>query len=101
MAKTRTEWESIVGEFGRSGMTQAEFAKSSGVALATLQYWIRKLRDDARPARVELRPAAAAPDVASDVSIVEAYTDQFSVHFKGPASPEYIAAVLRALARPC
>ncbi len=43
-APGREFWVSTIAEFERSPLTQKSFAQRRGIALATLQWWIAKLR---------------------------------------------------------
>jgi hypothetical protein len=44
MRRGREFWVSTVAEFERSQPAQKSFAQRRGIALATLQWWIAKLR---------------------------------------------------------
>jgi hypothetical protein len=37
------EAEEIVGEYGRSGLTQRVFAREIGISVSRLQYWLRRV----------------------------------------------------------
>jgi len=56
----REKWVEVVEEYERSGLTQAEYVARRGVALSTLQAWLRKWRAQ-RPGPVRLLPVEVAP----------------------------------------
>lgn len=63
MSKTQQQkekWVEVVEEYERSGLTQAEFVTRRGVALSTLQSWLRRSRAQ-RPGPVRLLPVEVAP----------------------------------------
>ncbi len=99
MARSRQDWERIVAEYRRSGATQAAFAERRGVALSTLQDWMRKLRREPRDARISGRPVRVTAPGAT--AVVEARIDGIAFRFEVGTSAEYVAALLRAVAAPC
>ncbi|MGZ3458765.1 MAG: IS66 family insertion sequence element accessory protein TnpA [Archangium sp.] len=58
--KQREKWVEVVEEYERSGLTQAEFVARRGVALSTLQSWLRRWRAQ-RSGPVRLLPVEVAP----------------------------------------
>ena len=56
----REKWIEVVEEYERSGLTQAEFVTRRGVALSTLQSWLRRRRAQ-RAGPVRLLPVEVAP----------------------------------------
>lgn len=56
------EWRRLVLELESSGQTQKEFAAAKGVSVSTLQFWVYKLRQEAR--------RAGAPPVLLPVEVV-------------------------------
>jgi transposase-like protein len=98
VAKNRKDWERIVAEFQRSGATQGVYCRRRGVALSTLQYWIRKLRNTHAGPEVRLLPVRV--EHAADRAI-EARVGDVALRFEAGTSPAYIAAVLQALRAPC
>jgi transposase-like protein len=56
----REKWVEVVEEYERSGLTQAEFVARRGVALSTLQSWLRRWRAQ-RTGPVRLLPVEVAP----------------------------------------
>src|SRR5688572_28727025 len=98
--RSPAEWEKVIAEFERSGETQAQFCARRHVAVATLQYWKRRLRARDREPSVSLLPVRVGDD-SRRVLGVEAELGSLQLHFDERLSPEYIAAVLRALASPC
>jgi hypothetical protein len=71
MRRGREFWVSTIAEFERSELTQKGFARRQGIALATLQWWIAKLRRE-RASSVSLVPvrviASTAPTARSETS---------------------------------
>ena len=69
MRHGREFWVSTVAKFERSQLTQKSFAQRQGIALATLQWWIAKLRRE-RKASVSLVPvrviASTGPTARSE-----------------------------------
>jgi hypothetical protein len=69
MRRGREFWVSTIAEFERSQLTQKSFAQRRGIALATLQWWLAKLRRE-RASSVSLVPirvvASAAPTARSE-----------------------------------
>ncbi len=63
-AQQREKWVEVVEEYERSGLTQAEFVARRGVALSTLQSWLRRSREQRR-GPVRLLPVEVAPTVPS------------------------------------
>jgi hypothetical protein len=57
----REKWVEVVEEYERSGLTQAEYVARRGVALSTLQSWLRRRRRAQRTGPVRLLPVEVAP----------------------------------------
>ena len=47
----RDAWVKLIEEFTASGLSQREFAEQKQVSLATLQFWIYKLRRETKASR--------------------------------------------------
>ncbi len=58
--KQREKWVEVVEEYERSGLTQGQYAAQRGVALSTLQSWLRRRRSQNPVQPVRLLPAQAA-----------------------------------------
>jgi hypothetical protein len=69
------------------------------VAVATLQFWMRRLRRG-REKSVSVVPVRLS-DGGAHRLVVEAELGNLRLRFDEGLAPEYIAAVLRALATPC
>ena len=69
------------------------------VAVATLQFWLRRLRSGGREKSVAVVPVRLSDDAARRL-VVEAELGSLRLRFDDRLAPEYIAAVLRALAAP-
>ena len=104
-SRSRQEWEALVAEFGKSGLSQAKFADGNGVSLATLQYWIYKLRREESSAQDEAPPGRFVEVVDSEAKRVAARLTLAGcqIEFEELPRPEYLGAVLKALSTsaPC
>jgi hypothetical protein len=98
--RSRADWEKLISEFERSGESQQQFCTRRSVADATLQYWLRRVRRSGQEKGVSVVPVRLS-DGASRRLMVEADLGSLRIRFEEGLSPEYIAAVLRALAMPC
>ena len=97
-------WVSTVAEFARSELSQKIFAQRRGIALATLQWWIAKLRRERQssvslvPVRViaSTAPSARGGDDADRVIEVELGT---GVRLRVPmqADLDYVVALVQRL----
>jgi len=63
MRRSREFWVSTIAEFERSQLTQKSFAQRRGIALATLQWWLVKLRRE-RQSSVSLVPVRVIASTA-------------------------------------
>ena len=65
--RSRSQWQSLLDDFHRSGLTKVAFCKQHGVATSSLNRWQRML--DGQPERVDFvdvtEPLALAPVPAS------------------------------------
>jgi hypothetical protein len=70
--RSEGEWDAILTELPESGLSQAEYARQRGVALASLQYQLKRRRDATAEAAgfVEVRAGARAV-VAREVGAFE------------------------------
>lgn len=75
MRHGREFWVSAVAEFEQGELTQKSFAQRRGIALATLQWWIAKLRRE-RKSSVSLVPvrviASTAPSARTGADAARA-----------------------------
>ena len=101
MAKRRQKWERIVAEYGRSGVRQGKFCERRGIALSTLQYWLRKLRIERETTAVELLPVRVTSGMERTSGVIEARVDRVALRFEVGTDPKYVAAVLHALSDQC
>ena len=96
----REAWVKLIEEFGASGLSQREFAEQKQVSLATLQFWIYKLRREVKarfvPVHVVASPAPTARDAAS-ASVEVVTRSGHLLRFGAGVEPGYIAAVLAEL----
>jgi hypothetical protein len=64
---TREQRRVILGEFERSGLSAAEFARRSGLKYSTFALWVQRYRQSKRPARkmpvrlLEVVPTTSTP----------------------------------------
>ena len=104
MRRGREFWVLTVAEFERSQLTQKSFAQRRGIALATLQWWIAKLRR-AQALSVSLVPvrviASAAPkarsEAVADRSIEVELRTGVRLRLATGADLDYVAALAQRL----
>jgi transposase-like protein len=60
--RDETEWAKILKQLRTSGSTQAEFCRSRGLSVTTLQQWARRLKAPGRSAFVDLTPSVNAAE---------------------------------------
>jgi len=68
--RTRAEAEVVVAEYWQSAITQREFAAQAGIALSTLQYWLRRTRQR-RPAAQSDQRNASSRQPATPIPLLE------------------------------
>ena len=91
-----------MAEARRSGQTQIEFCRQRGLAVSTLQYWMRKLRRRLPPGQpVQIVPVRVVPGAVRELAEVEARVGAVAIRFRAGTAVEYVSALLRALAEPC
>jgi len=117
----RAQWQTVLEECRRSGLSQAEFCRGRGIPPGTLSCWKHKLGGArgrrSRPAAgaVPARPgfvpvhltAAAASSAARFVADPAAWDGQLAitladgrqVRTRGRVDPEWLGQVVRALER--
>jgi transposase-like protein len=95
-ARDRAVWEQIVAEV-EAGMSQRAAAQRHGVSPAGVGHWVRRLREDkARQPAPQLLPVcltSSSPSRARCTLIV----DDLHLTFDEGTSPEYVAALARAI----
>lgn len=104
MRRGREFWVSTVTEFERSQLTQKSFAQRRGIALATLQWWLAKLRRE-RASSVSLVPvrviASTAPtarsEMAADAAIEVELRSGVRLRLAAGANLDYVAALAQRL----
>jgi hypothetical protein len=104
MRRGREFWVSTVAEFERSQLTQKSFAQRRGIALATLQWWLAKLRRE-RTSSVSLVPvrviASSAPtarsEMAADGAIEIELRSGVRLRLVAGANLDYVAALAQRL----
>jgi hypothetical protein len=44
--RTRSDWQALIREFERSGISRQRFCADASISVSTFDYWRRKLRDE-------------------------------------------------------
>ena len=103
MHRGREFWVSTVAEFEQSESSQKSFAQRRGIALATLQWWIAKLRRE-RQSSVSLVPvrviASTAPSArGADADRVIEVELKTGIRLRVPAHADldYVVALAQRL----
>lgn len=103
----------VVAAFRQSGVSLKEFAREHGINPGRLHYWVYEKNQDAKPKRLAREARAVAPAVFQEVKLepgaglLQSWAAEVKVprgvkvRFSGAASPDWIAAVVQALQRPC
>lgn len=78
MRGTRTLWSDRVGQWKRSGLTAAAFAKKEGISPRTLKHWAWQLRKDAREKPDRPAPAKGAPVAFVELAVPRGIADRHS-----------------------
>jgi len=110
--RSREEIRELLDEFRRSEQTQVTFAKRRGLAVSTLQYWLRGARAD-RKGPVRRGGAVNAPRRLVPVRVIDQpppstagiieleFPDGGKVRFPAGLAPEVIAPYIEAMKRQC
>lgn len=93
--RTREEGQKLVAEFTASGLSQAKFVEKKGMKLASLQYWLRKLRNDEREAELRFVEVVAKEKGAVRMELPGGAV----VHFDVLPSTEYLANLALELSK--
>src|SRR6185437_16899383 len=96
----RDAWVKLIEEFTASGLSQREFAEQKQVSLATLQFWIYKLRRETKARFVPVHVLASTAPTArgpESSSIEVATRSGLLLRFGTGIDPKYIAAILSEL----
>jgi hypothetical protein len=56
----------VVAEYERSGLSRRSYCERTGVAMSTLDYWRRQVREGKRAAIVPVKIEAADPAIGKD-----------------------------------
>ena len=94
---TEGEARAALEEFGRSGESEARFARSRGISTQRIRYWKKRLAEaPAVPAFVPVHvPVAEAPMVAERIEIV---VGSVTVRVREDLDVEFVARLVEALA---
>lgn len=108
MRRAREIWVSIVGQYEKSGQTQAAFAAARGIPVGTLRSWIYKLRQSEAdsapllPVRVVASAAHSARQAEAEGGAVELVVDEsLRLRFPPGTAPAVIAEVTAQLRTQC
>src|SRR5438128_2460539 len=101
MRRAREIWVGIVGQYERSGLTQEAFAADRGFPVATLRWWISRLRRDGKeaapllPVRVLASTAPSARGAGDGWPGIEVTVgDALRVRFPDGTPPSMIAELV-------
>lgn len=96
--RTREEGEELARRFKESGATQREFAKSEGINISTLQYWLRKKSEASGEDSgrfIELMPGKSA--LCQSVGLTVNVGRDVTMRFATLPPATYLAALSREL----
>ncbi len=108
--RSRTEWQLLVAEFERSGLSADAFGRRYELVPSTLKWWRWRLRREGREAcdgreramvafvRVAVSEPVVPDDAHSDGARLELH-DDLVVHFAAGCEAEYVAAVVASTSR--
>ena len=107
--RSREEVGAVLKDFERSGLSQSAFAAGRGIPLSTLQYWLRRSREETSgqdvttPQRMELVPIRIVdPLPAPSQAMLELESDHgYLLRFPAGLSPELLARYVETLERRC
>lgn len=105
----------VVAAFRQSGVSLKEFAREHRISPGRLHYWVYEKNQSAKPRALakKARTVAAGGAVFQEVKLepgrglLQSWAAEVNVprgvnvRFSGAASPDWIAAVVQALQRPC
>lgn len=99
--RSSSEGARLVKRYEASGLTQLGFARENEVTVATLQYWLRKVRSgDEAPVEqfrfVEVVENGSQESSTGGMSLE--FGDGLMLRFEGLPSPSYLAEVVTVLA---
>ena len=94
-------WSTLVAEFESAPCPHADFCRPRGLNIGTFRFWLYKLRDEAEEAKsspgfVELVVGGRQSTKSSTCSLV---VGKVELRFEALPSPEYLAELLRNVAR--
>ncbi len=100
---TREQRRVILGEFARSGMSAAQFARRTGLKYSTFAFWVQRYRRTNRPARktpVRLLEAVLTPATPATVLTV-LLPGGARLEIREAGQVPLAAALVHALEKPC
>ncbi len=99
----RREMERWLGKRERAGLTYRELSEESGIPMATLSWWSRRLAEDAeRGASCELVAVEVVEEQPLEEAAIEIRCgDTLKVVVPPDASEAHLSRVLRAVASAC
>jgi len=103
--KAHDEIRRLLRDYGRSGLTQRQFAARAGVAYSTLTLWLRRARagdfDPPQPEWIEASvPPVPKPVTGHDRFLIELAPD-LRLHLPVDVQPEVIVQLLQQLRPSC
>ena len=93
----------ILAEFARSGLSAAGFARQTGLKYSTFALWVQRYRRTKRPGRkppLRLLEAVVTPSPASPAVLLH-LPGGAQVELREASQVSLVAALVRALAKPC
>ncbi len=106
--RTRSQWQRLVEDWERSGLTQAAYCRKKGISVASLQRWKRLLAEDDR-STAEQNPGQGPsqtflpvrlverPDLAAGADLTVVLPDGVRIEVGSQCSGDRLRVVLDAL----
>ena len=96
--RSREEGEALVTQFTESGLTQMAYAKSAGINVSSLQYWLRKITtaDEADESGRFVELTSGAKN-GNNVSLSVQIGSEVTMRFAALPPPSYLAELSREM----
>ena len=93
-------WRAICAEYRESGLTQKAFSRNRGVALSTLQYWLRRTRSqqDTQASARQLVPVGYAGQAPAQRTVRICTGTKVTLEVDLPVDREELEEILKAAA---
>ncbi len=96
--RRREEWERLVQEWKVSGATAATFARTRSVSKSSLFFWSSVFkREESQKMPTRILPVQVIGAVEARPAELELAVGTVRIRFKDGASPQYVAALAKAL----